>query len=132
MQRHRLVLSGLVAFVLVCPSIFAQQRYTGISSDTLRVLVMNASHEAVPVSVAAGLKVALDPSSVARVSVEPTTVIRTRTEPIKWEYKFVHIAPGQDDQEAQFLNREGAQGWEMVGVIFSAANSATVAMKRPK
>src|SRR6476646_3384692 len=109
MQRHRLVLSGLVAFVLVCPAIFAQQRYTGISSDTLRVLVMNSGHELVPVSVqeiklanqtGPGLRVASDPSSVTRVAVDPATVLRTQAEPRTWEYKFIHLSPGQDEQEA--------------------------------
>jgi hypothetical protein len=142
MQRHRLLLSGLVAFVLICPAIFAQQRYTGISSDTLRVLVMNASKEAVPVSVpdlklanqpGPGLKVSIDPSSATRVAVDQATVVRTKAEPIKWEYEIVVVpGPGGNADAIRILNTEGAQGWEMVGVTFSASNLVTVVMKRPK
>jgi len=131
MQKYRLLLSGLVAFVLIGPSIFAQQRYTGISSDTLRVLVMNAGKEAVPVTISQ-FKLANESGPGLKVAVDPAVVVRTKTEPIKWEYKFVHVVPGHDEDEARYLDEEGDKGWETVGVVFSAANSATMLMKRPK
>lgn len=133
MQRHRLIVPALIAFIIICTVTLAlgQARYTGTPADTMRVRVVNSGHtEAVPVILQEMAKVEV--GNKPTVVLDPTTVVRARIEPRTWEYKLIYVQPDRVDEGARALNADGAQGWEATGVVLTSPTGPAILLKRPR
>jgi hypothetical protein len=90
-------------------------------ADAVPIVIHDVSSTAAP------LRVVLD--GAPAVTLNQSSVVDTRSSRQAWEYETLTMSGGEP--AIPTLNREGAQGWEVIGVISVSSDIVHYVMKRP-